>query len=90
MKIYFSVWGYCDPTRVGYDTVGVTFHKEKPHAFAGIGSNEVYEIELPETFTEEQAKVIGNRAVDWMDKHHNYDPGLAVRTILRETEENDL
>ncbi len=46
MKVWFSIWGYCDPTRVGYDTVGVTYyHTQKPSSFAGIGSTEVVEVE---------------------------------------------
>ena len=83
MKIYFSVWGYCDPSRVGYDTVGVSFHGiEKPSPFAGIGSTQVYEVEVPDTLIKEEVKELGKKAVAYMEKTKNYNPGYAVRKIL--------
>lgn len=83
MKIYFSVWGYCDPTRTGYDTVGVTFYgTEKPNSFAGIGQSGVYEVEIPDTFTPEEVKMIGKKAEEYMTKTDNYNPESAVNTIL--------
>ncbi len=85
MKIYFSIWGYSDPTRVGYDTVGVTYyHTEKPSPFAGIGSTEIYEVELPDTFTDEEAKEIGKKAEKLMSDTNDYDPRRIVRQILNE------
>ena len=85
MKIYFSIWGYCDPTRVGYDTVGVTYyHTEKPSSFAGIGSTDVYEIEIPDTYTDEEAREIGKKAERLMEDTKDYDPKGAVRRILAE------
>lgn len=84
MKIYFSIWGYCDPTRVGYDTVGVSYHKEKPLVFAGIGSSEVYEVDIPDTFTKEEAHIIGEKAVKKMEDTKFYDPRRAVNDVLKE------
>lgn len=82
MKLYFSIWGYSDPTRVGYDTVGASYYLEKPSTFSGIGSTQVYEIDIPDTFTLEQAKELGKSAVKLMEKTNYYDPRLAVRKIL--------
>ncbi len=85
MKIYFSIWGYSDPTRVGYDTVGVTYyHTEKPSPFAGIGSTEVCEVELPDTYTDEEVRAIGKKAERLMEDTKDYNPGRAVRQILAE------
>ena len=87
MKIYFSIWGYSDPTRVGYDTAGVTYyHTEKPSSFAGIGSTRVVEVELPDTFTDEEAKEIGKKAEKLMTAANDFDPGRYVRQILKEME----
>lgn len=85
MKVYFSVWGYSDPSRVGYDTVGVTYyHTEKPSPFAGIGSTAVYEVEIPDTFTDEEAREIGKKAEKLMEEKKDYNPEWAVRKILAE------
>ena len=85
MKIYFSIWGYSDPTRVGYDTAGVTYyHTEKPSPFAGIGSSKVYEVELPDTFSNEEARAIGKRAEALMEETNDYNPLYAVVQVLKE------
>ena len=85
MKVYFSIWGYCDPTRVGYDTVGVTYyHTQKPSSFAGIGSSEVVEVEIPDTYSDQEARRIGKEAERLMDQAKDYNPGWAVRKILAE------
>ena len=84
MKLYFSVWGYYDPTRVGYDSVGVTYYETKPLVFAGVGSTEVYEVEIADRYTKEQARAIGERAVKWMEKNDYYTPSVAVRKVMEE------
>ena len=87
MNIYFSVWGYSDPTRVGYDTAGVTYyHTEKPSSFAGIGSSKVYEVELPDSLTDEEARASGEKAEKLMTAANDFDPGRYVRQILKEME----
>ncbi len=82
MKLYFSIWGYCDPTRVGYDFVGVPYHSEKPFVFAGVGESQVYEVEIPDTYTQEEADGIGKKAVKLIEESGNYNPRWAVRTVL--------
>lgn len=88
MKLYFSIWGYCDPTRVGYDTVGVTYYKEKPSVFAGIGSSEVYEVEIPDTFTQKEADAIGEKAISLMEKTNYYEPRFAVCEVIKKMPKN--
>ena len=88
MKLYFSIWGYCDPTRAGYDTVGVSYYSPKPNVFAGIGSSEVYEVEISDTFTQEEANEIGEKAVSMMEKTKYYEPRFAVREVIKEMTEN--
>ena len=74
MKVYFSVWAYCDYSRVGYDTVGVTYYhtiKPEPSCF---GYSEVYEVEIPDKYTEEEVIQIGNKATRIMEETEYYDP----------------
>ena len=82
MKLYFSVWGYCDPSRVGYDTVGVTYHREKPSVYAGIGSAAVYSTEIPDTYTQEEADEIGEKAAEIMEDRRDVDPARIVREVI--------
>ena len=85
MKIYFTVWGYCDPNRVGYDSVGASFYgKEKPQPFAGVGSVSVYEVEVSDDLTDEEIKKLGKSAIKYMEKVNDYNPRLAVNKILSE------
>ena len=83
MKLYFSIWGYCDPYRTGYDSIGVNYLKEKPTSnFAGVGQSEIYEVEIPDTYSEEEGHEIGEKAVALMEKTKFYEPRRAVRAIL--------
>ena len=40
MTLYFSMWAYRDPNRVGYDSVGANFYLEKPFGFDGGGADD--------------------------------------------------
>ena len=83
MKLYFSIWAYCDPTRSGYDSIDVNYLKEKPTSnFAGVGQSENYEVEIPDTFSEEEAHEIGEKAEALMRKTKYYEPRVAVRVVL--------
>ena len=62
MKIYFSMWAYRDPTRVGYDSIGADYYLEKPFGFGRNDSqSRYYEAEMPDC-TKEVAEDIGERA----------------------------
>ena len=62
MKIYFSMWAYRDPTRVGYDSIGANYYLEKPFGFGRNDSESAYyEVEMPDC-TKEEAENIGERA----------------------------
>ena len=62
MKIYFSMWAYRDPNRVGYDSIDANFYLEKPFGFGRNDSESAYyEAEMPDC-TKEEAELIGERA----------------------------
>ena len=82
MKLYFSIWGYRDYSRVGYDIVGVSCYTEKPRVYSGIGETEVYEVDIPDHYTKEQAKALGEKAVQLMNKTNDFSPRSAVYQIL--------
>ena len=57
--------------------------KEKPTSnFAGVGQSENYEVEIPDTFSEEEAHEIGEKAEALMRKTKYYEPRVAVRVVL--------
>ena len=64
MKLYFSMWAYRDPSRVGYDSVEANFYMEEPFGFrsGGDSCSAYYAAEIPDTFTTEEAKIIGEQA----------------------------
>lgn len=48
----------------------------------GLGDSEVVVAEIPDTYTEEEAKALGEKAVQWMNHHNDYNPRWAVRAVL--------
>lgn len=83
MKLYFSIWAYCDPCRSGYDSIDVNYLKEDPGTpFAGVGQSEVYVVEIPDTYSKEEGHEIGEKAEALMRKCKYYEPRVAVRAVL--------
>ena len=86
MKLYFSMWAYRDPYRVGYDSVGANFYLEKPFGFrsGGDSNSAYYEAEIPDTFTLEEAKAIGERARELLLTGYYSSGQTAVNIALSE------
>ena len=57
MKLYFSMWAYRDPNRVGYDSVGANYYTQKPLSFNTRGDSQTayYEADIPDTCTKSEA-----------------------------------
>ena len=82
MKIYFSMWAYRDPNRVGYDSVDASYYLEKPFGFGRNDSESAYyEVEIPDC-TREEAEDIGERARKLLLTGY-YSATRAVATVLK-------
>lgn len=86
MKLYFSMWAYRDPTRVGYDSVDANYYTEKPWGYGRGGDSEsaYYEADIPDTCTKEQAEAIGERAVELLKSGYYSNAQRVVDTVLSE------
>ncbi len=84
MKIYFSMWAYRDPSRLGYDSVGANLYLEKPFGFSSGGDSQTayYEAEIPDC-TKEEAEAIGERARKLLLTGYYSDAQRAVDKVLR-------
>ena len=85
MKIYFSMWAYRDPTRVGYDSVDANYYLEKPFGFSTGGDSQsaYYEAEIPDCSMEE-AKAIGEGARQLLLSGYFSNGQQAVDRFLKE------
>lgn len=84
MKIYFSMWAYRDPNRVGYDSIDADYYLEKPFGFGRDDSETAYyDADIPDGLTEEEKKAIGEKAVALL-KTGYYSARRAVDMVLAE------
>lgn len=64
MKIYFSMWAYRDPNRVGYDSIDADYYLEKPFGFGRNDSESAYyDADIPDGMTVEEREALGEKAV---------------------------
>lgn len=85
MKLYFSMWAYRDPNRVGYDSIGANYYLKMPDSFQRGGDSQTayYEADIPDSCTEEEAKVIGEKTVKLLLTGY-YSAQRAVDLVLAE------
>lgn len=89
MKLYFSMWAYRDPNRVGYDCVEANYYASEPFGFRHGGDSEsaYYMAEIPDTFTEKERDAIGERAVELLKTGYYSDAQRVVDMVLTELKE---
>lgn len=86
MQLYFSMWAYRDPNRVGYDSFGASYYMKKPDLFreGWDGQTAYYVAEIPDTFTEKQAEEIAQKTLELLKTGYYSNAQWAVDRVLAE------
>ena len=86
MKIYFVYRFHTDHTRIGYDYVEVNTYLGECTSFARMLDNEVREVEITDTFTEEEADFIRIKAHNYIRSNSLGDIDGAIKYAIKELE----
>ena len=86
MKIYFAYRFHTDHTRIGYDYVEVNTYLGECPSFARILDNEIREVEISDTFTQEEADRIRIKAHNHLLSNSLGDIDGAIKHAIEELE----
>ena len=80
------MWTYRDANRVGYDSIGSNYYLEKPFGFNSSKDSQTayYEADIPDTYTIEEEKLIGEKTVKLLVSGYYSNAQRAVDTVLLE------
>ena len=86
MKIYFVYRFHTDHTRIGYDYVEVKTYLGECPSFARMLDNEVHEVEIPDTYTNEEVEFIRIKAYNYLNSTALWDIDGAIKYATNELE----
>ena len=86
MKIYFVYRFHTDHTRIGYDYVEVNTYLGECPSYARMLDNEVHEVEIPDTYTNEEVEFIRIKAYNYLKSTALWDIDGAIKYATNELE----